>query len=160
MNPFGATTRACLTWLTAATTLLAAAPRVQCRCPDGRVTTFTVGQFVTPACCAGMHGGADHPSSADHTNCPRCAASHHSTQGDGSCPAAESGGHCTKTAVCPAPATGSQPAPTLDPPAPTAFLAATDPLAWRSAPAAGFVTLPAELLPPPDLVTILQRLTC
>src|SRR5947209_19392590 len=64
--------RASLVWVTAAATLFAHTPRLQCRCPDGHVKPFCLSLFLPSSgcCCSGQCCGFE-----DHNRSGECPAS-------------------------------------------------------------------------------------
>ncbi len=72
MYLLGATFTKILAMLAAVMTMTAGMPRVQCRCPDGRIKLFCQGNTSSGCCCA-----ADRSSSPEAKSCC-CAAKKHS----------------------------------------------------------------------------------
>lgn len=160
MGPFGVTTRARLAWLLAALTPLAAVPRTECHCPDGRVMAFCPGPGGTPSCTGGGCRAAPErmPATATsqplrHGGCSSCCCRDH---GEPSDPTSVRAGGCVKVVVPAPPVSGVKAAAPVELSAPVApFVpdlrpAASDcPVCWRP-----------STPPHPDLVTLLCRLTC
>src|SRR5262245_60186384 len=87
MAALGKKARVAHVWLTALLTLFAGLPRVQCRCPDGRVKPFCLGPCVradgSPGCCCAGAGtpaaccAAETSTPAEDAEPPCCACAHH-----------------------------------------------------------------------------------
>ena len=175
MGTFAKKARAARVWLTALLTLIAGSPRVQCRCPDGRLKPFCLAFLYRDAegagCCCGAKGQAASSGSCcqapgapstPEADCPCCA--HCCRQPAGEEPGAGRLGApcCAKTltpssdlALTPS-ATGAEADATS-----TAALSSPEPCGSPLPEERGLLAWQAHLLAPPptDLLALLQRLT-
>ena len=173
MPVLGKTARVARVWLAALLALLAGSPRVQCRCPDGRLKPFCLGFLFrgaalvgcgsaakgqTASCDGCCHSpGAPPAEEAEPPCCPHC---HRRQTGDTPGGASVAGPGCVRTLAQPAyvsltpsdqgPLAGLVSAALLAPPGAPAL-----PLSSGHGPVSGQAHLLAP--PPTDLVTALQR---
>jgi hypothetical protein len=148
-------------WLTAFLTLAGEIPHYQCRCPNGSLKPFCLGWFSADGCCCGTNcpgSGCAGTPAARPTKCRSCC--HQATPGDST--KSPVGPHlqgpgCTKTVVY---------LPVFVSPSPPdrshfdcAALLFPDEyvLSGFASKAGASACLPPPSLPPPDLVTVLQR---
>jgi hypothetical protein len=165
MATLGKKARVAHVCLAALLALLAGAPRVQCRCPDGRFKPFCLGFLfhnAGPAGCCGATGPYPSQATQEPEAAPPCccAGSHDVPVKAAENPCHVDGAGCVRTLTqagdfAPAPSEKETAAPTVAAPlfAPAAFA----PLPAER----GLLSWQAHLLAPPptDLITVLQRLT-
>lgn len=176
MRTIGRTALTGLVWLTAAMTLVAGLPHFDCRCPSGQVKPFCLataskktGCCCGGACCAGASGGGyccNSPGSSPerHGHKPPCCAQEKAPPGgnqpfDG--PHLDHCGGCVKTlAASPVLTADTHRKPLADDR--SAGTAMSVCAVVTCCPACGVQEHLSRLdrppAPPPDLVTLLQRL--
>jgi hypothetical protein len=175
MGAFGENARVALVWLTAALTLFAGTPRLQCRCPEGPLQPSCLGLFpranAASCCCAHEDGPASPPACCAPSSDPRPP-----TDAEPSCCARREGTRATEGVVAaadrasPSPCVRALSAPAdVTPPRAEAneaedpaTAALSSPQPFPASSPRGQGTSPAwapHLAPPPtDLLTALHRL--
>src|SRR5262249_34915238 len=115
MTAFGKKARVARVWLAALLALLAGSPRVQCRCPDGRLKPFCLGFLFRGAALVGCRSAAQ-GQPAPHDGCchspgappahqaapPRSPRRHRGHPVDPSGGASVAGPGCLRTPAAPA----------------------------------------------------------
>lgn len=68
---FGKTLATGIVWLTAASTLFASLPHIECRCPDGRLKVFCFASLLAPAadCCESACCEQPAPEASEEPTC-------------------------------------------------------------------------------------------
>jgi hypothetical protein len=168
MGMLGKTASFGLAWSAAILTLIGGAAHFDCRCPDGHLKAYCPGSALHSSgcccgttCCSAAAGANSCCRAGDHG--AACGGGHHPEARHQSCPVglSRASGACCQMTLAPAPSytrAGPQRLP-IHGKTIALGLAPADPVATVLAPShtGGFGSAHLRS-PPPDLVTLLQRL--